>query len=194
MRNIGILEPVDPDLVRLSKRLALVLRHDPGSAGLRLDPNGWVDVSAVLAALRMSRVDLDAVVATNDKRRYALRVGPDGREQIRASQGHSVPVDLELTPLVPPAVLFHGTSEAALPSIRAQGLLPGKRHHVHLSPDEETAWRVGCRRRGPVALLTVDAAAMHADGHAFYRSTNGVWLTERVPPVFLGSPPPRPSR
>lgn len=185
---------VDPALVRLSKRLALVLRHDPGSAGLTLDANGWVDVEDVLAALGTSRVDLLAVVEGNDKRRYALRVGPGGREQVRASQGHSVPVDLELVPLPPPARLFHGTSATAWASIQAQGLLPGRRQHVHLSPDEATALRVGRRRAGPVVLLTVDAAAMQAAGHAFYQSANGVWLTAWVPPAFLAPPPPPPPR
>jgi putative RNA 2'-phosphotransferase len=184
-RRSDILSFVERDRVRLSKRLAFVLRHDPGSAGLLLDPNGWVDVDALLAALHMTRPVLDAVVDSNDKRRYAIRRGPDGRDQIRASQGHSVTVDLDLIPVPPPDVLFHGTSAHALAAIRSQGLLPGARHHVHLSPDRPTALRVGRRRAGPVALLAVDAAAMAGAGHAFFVSDNGVWLTAHVPPAYL---------
>lgn len=182
---------MDSALVRLSQRLAHLLRHDPGSAGLTLDPQGWVAVDDVLAALgpSVTRADLDAVVAGNDKRRYAVRPGPDGRDQIRANQGHSVPVDLGLAVVPPPPLLYHGTSAAALPSIRARGLERRERHHVHLSADVATARAVGARRRGPVAVLTVDAAAMAADGHAFYRSANGVWLTDHVPPRYLRTSP-----
>lgn len=178
-------------LVRLSRRLSYILRHDPASAGLTLDPQGWVAVDDLLAALgtSVSRDDLDAVVAGNDKRRYAIRPGPHGRDEIRASQGHSVPVDLGLEQVPPPPVLYHGTSAAALPSIRARGLERGGRHHVHLSPDVTTAQAVGRRRRGPVAVLAVDAAAMAAAGYPFYRSANGVWLTDHVPPEYLRTSP-----
>ncbi|MDQ7903843.1 RNA 2'-phosphotransferase [Phytohabitans sp. ZYX-F-186] len=178
-------------LVRLSRRLSYILRHDPASVGLTLDPRGWVAVDDLLAALggSVSRADLDAVVAGNDKRRYAIRPGPDGRDEIRASQGHSVPVDLGLDPVPPPPLLYHGTSAAALPSIRARGLERGGRHHVHLSADVTTARAVGGRRRGPVAVLAVDAAAMAAAGYPFYRSANGVWLTDRVPPEYLRTSP-----
>ncbi|BCB77611.1 RNA 2'-phosphotransferase [Phytohabitans flavus] len=178
-------------LVRLSRRLSYILRHDPGSVGITLDPQGWVAVDDLLAALGtgVSRADLDAVVDGNDKRRYAIRSGPGGRDEIRASQGHSVPVDLGLEEVPPPPVLFHGTSAAAVPSIRARGLERGGRHHVHLSPDLTTAEVVGRRRRGPVAVLTVDAAAMAAAGYPFYRSANGVWLTDHVPPEYLRPSP-----
>jgi putative RNA 2'-phosphotransferase len=177
-------------LVRLSRRLSYILRHDPASVGLTLDPQGWVAVDDLLAALgtAVSRADLDAVVAGNDKRRYAIRPGPGGRDEIRASQGHSVPVDLGLDEAPPPPLLYHGTSTAALPSIRARGLERGGRHHVHLSPDVPTAQAVG-RRRGPVAVLAVDAAAMSAAGYPFYRSANGVWLTDHVPPEYLRASP-----
>jgi putative RNA 2'-phosphotransferase len=178
------------DVVGLSKRLSYVLRHRPDSVGLTLDPNGWVAVDDLLAALaahgrRVTRADLDAVVAGNDKRRFAVEAGPGGRDRIRASQGHSVPVDLGLTPVAPPPVLYHGTSATAVGSIRADGLRKGRRHHVHLSGDEATAHRVGARRRGEVTILTVDAAAMAAEGYRFYRSANGVWLTDHVPPRYL---------
>ncbi|MFC0532149.1 RNA 2'-phosphotransferase [Phytohabitans kaempferiae] len=185
---------MDSGLVRLSRRLAYVLRHDPASVGLALDAQGWVAVDDLLAALAahgasVSYAELDAVVAGNDKRRFAVRAGAGGRAEIRASQGHSVPVDLGLEQMPPPPVLYHGTSATALPSIRARGLRRGERHHVHLSPDLPTALAVGRRRRGAVAVLEVDAAAMAAAGYAFYRSANGVWLTDHVPPEYLRGPP-----
>jgi len=184
---------VNADQVRLSKRLSNVLRHRPGSVGVTLDPHGWTDVEGLLAALAahgipVSRAELDAVVDGNDKRRFAIRRGVDGRDQIRASQGHSVPVDLGLVPVAPPAVLYHGTSAAAVPSIQREGISRRGRHAVHLSPDVATARAVGARRRGPVAVLVVDAAAMAAAGHAFTRSANGVWLTSHVPPAFIRRP------
>lgn len=178
-------------LTAISKRLSYVLRHHPESHGLVLDESGWVEVPKLLAALAeygrpVSRAELDEVVATNDKRRYEVsrRAGTDW---IRASQGHSrsVPVDLALPSATPPAVLWHGTVATAVPSIMENGLRPGLRHHVHLSPDRETARVVGRRRRGPVVLLQVDAAAMIAAGYEFVRSANDVWLTDAVPPDFL---------
>jgi putative RNA 2'-phosphotransferase len=181
-------------LVAVSKRLSYVLRHHPESHGLTLDPNGWVAVPVLLAALAehgrpVSRAELDEVVATNDKRRYEL-CQRDGTDWIRASQGHSrtVPVDLGLPRATPPAVLWHGTVASAVPSIMESGLRPGRRHHVHLSPDRETARAVGRRRAGAVVLLRVDAAGMAAAGHEFYHSANGVWLTAAVPPEFLDQP------
>ena len=169
-----------PD-VALSKRLSYVLRHNPASVGLSLGPGGWVDIDDLLAALGrhgrpVSRAQLDRVVADNDKQRFAVDAG-----RIRAQQGHSVPVDLELQQAQPPPVLFHGTPRRNLPSILAQGLHRGARHHVHLSPDVQTAGRVG-GRRGDAVVLAVDTAAV--DG-VFYRSGNGVWLTDAVPPAAL---------
>ncbi|GAA4723987.1 RNA 2'-phosphotransferase [Phytohabitans rumicis] len=172
-------------LVKLSKRMSKALRHNPGRVGLVLDAAGWVPVDTFLTAMGISRPDLDAVVAGNDKQRFAIEHGPDGVERIRANQGHSIAVDLELRPQSPPEVLYHGTSAAVLPSIRATGLNRGGRHHVHLSADTATAHRVGARRGGAVVIITVNAAAMAADGHDFYRSANGVWLTESVPPAYL---------
>ena len=169
------------DARRLSKRLSYLLRHAPESAGLRLDEAGWTDVDALLAALHLSRPELDRVVASNDKQRFAY--DPSGR-RIRAVQGHSVPVRLGYDAVPPPSVLFHGTPERNLPQVLAQGLRPGSRHAVHLSPDEPTARAVGARRGRPV-VLAVDAAGMADAGFAFTRSTNGVWLVDRVPPEFL---------
>ena len=169
------------DVVRRSKRLSYVLRHAPDSVGLTLDAAGWVDVDALLAALGWTRAELEHVVATNDKRRFAF---DDTGKRIRASQGHSVAVVLGYVAEVPPPVLFHGTAARNLPAIEAQGLRPGRRHAVHLSPDEVTARRVGARHGRPV-VLRVDAAGMARDGAVFTRSANGVWLVDAVPPAFL---------
>jgi putative RNA 2'-phosphotransferase len=174
------------DAVRVSKRLSYVLRHRPGSVGLTLDAAGWVEVDALLAALAahglpLTRAELEQVVATNDKQRFAFDATGT---RIRASQGHSVAVHLGYAAAPPPPELFHGTVERFLPTILAEGLRPGRRHAVHLSPDVATARTVGARRGRPV-VLRIDAAAMAADGHVFTRSANGVWLTEAVPPRYL---------
>lgn len=175
----------DKNLIRLSKRMSLALRHAPERFGLVPDSAGWVPVDQFCVALRIDRAQLDMVVAGNDKQRFAVDQGPDGTARIRASQGHSIPVDLALPPLDPPDRLYHGTGRAALASILATGLHRGGRHHVHLSADLATAQRVGARRAGPVVILSVDAAAMSRAGHQFYRSANGVWLTDAVPPEHL---------
>ncbi|WP_449063545.1 RNA 2'-phosphotransferase [Planomonospora algeriensis] len=174
-------------LVKVSKYLAKHLRHQPERIGIELDAHGWVEVDVLLTAAAahgfpISRAELEQVVADNDKRRYAIDGG-----RIRASQGHSVPVDLDLPPAEPPAFLYHGTVARNLAAIRDEGLRPMSRHHVHLSPDRETATRVGARRGSPV-VLAVDAAAMHAAGHEFRLSANGVWLTGHVPPSFIRLP------
>ncbi|MEU2064640.1 RNA 2'-phosphotransferase [Streptomyces sp. NPDC013455] len=170
--------------VKVSKYLSRHLRHQPGRIGLTPDPGGWVEIDALLAAatahgFRFTREELDHVVATNDKQRFVIE---DGR--IRASQGHSIEVDLGLPPATPPPHLYHGTVPARLAAIRAEGLRPMNRHAVHLSADRETATRVGARRGRPV-VLTVDSGTMHRDGHVFHLSANGVWLTAAVPPQYL---------
>ena len=180
---------MDRDLVRISKFLSLVLRHEPEHAGLTLDPNGWIGVDELLAGTARAGVPISpevlrTVVETNDKKRFAF--SEDGL-RIRASQGHSVEVDLDLAPASPPAVLFHGTATRFLDSIRAQGLLRQERRHVHLSKDEATAIKVGSRHGKPV-ILRVRSQEMHGDGHLFYLSANGVWLTEAVPPAYLEFP------
>ena len=172
--------------VRLSKRLAFVLRHDPGSIGLTLDPAGWVDVDELLAALAahgtvVNRERLDRLVIESDKQRFAF---DDAGRRIRANQGHSTRVDLGYARETPPPVLFHGTPVRNLAAIRAEGLKPGGRHAVHLSQDEGTARRVG-ERRGRAVVLRVDAAGMAAAGAEFTRSPNGVWLVAAVPPEYL---------
>jgi putative RNA 2'-phosphotransferase len=174
------------DAVRVSKRLSYVLRHDPSSVGVTLDAAGWVDVDELLAGLRshgtrLSRDELDELVAGSDKRRFAF----DGTgTRIRASQGHSVPVELGYVPQVPPSVLFHGPPVRNLPAILRDGLLPGRRHAVHLSADEATARVVG-QRRGRCAVLRVDAAGLAAGGAELTCSANGVWLVAAVPPQHL---------
>jgi len=173
--------------VRISKLLALALRHQPTALGLSLDAHGWAPVEDVLRGLRdrdleISEEELEQVVATSDKQRFALSA--DGA-RIRANQGHSVRVDLGLSPAVPPEVLFHGTTTRFVDSIRESGLVPGARTHVHLSSDEATARSVALRRRGPHVILRVRAGDLHRAGVAFYRSDNGVWLTDAVPPTHL---------
>ncbi|MGK5695021.1 RNA 2'-phosphotransferase [Streptomyces sp. URMC 128] len=175
--------------IKVSKYLSKHLRHQPERIGLALDEGGWVEIDALIAAagahgFRFTRSELDHVVATNDKRRFAVE-----GTRIRASQGHSVEVDLGLPTATPPAHLYHGTVARALDAIRAEGLRSMNRHAVHLSPDRETATRVGARRGRPV-VLAVDAAAMHRDGHVFHVSANGVWLTQAVPPRYLRFPGP----
>lgn len=178
---------MDPkQATRLSKFLSLVLRHQPELVGLTPQEGGWVGVAELLAACAahgtpIAPAELAAVVAGSDKQRFAFDA--DGT-RIRAQQGHSLEVDLQLASATPPAVLYHGTAPAALPAIRREGLLKMKRHHVHLSADEATARRVGARRGRPV-LLAVDAAALHAAGGVFYQSGNGVWLVEHVPPAYV---------
>jgi putative RNA 2'-phosphotransferase len=173
--------------VKVSKYLSKHLRHQPERIGLTLDEGGWVEIDTLIAAavahgFRFTRQELDHVVAANDKRRFAI----DGA-RIRASQGHSVDVDLGLAPATPPPYLYHGTVARALGAIRAEGLRPMNRHDVHLSPDRETATRIGARRGRPL-VLSVDAGAMHRDGHVFHVSANGVWLTKAVPPQYLRYP------
>ena len=173
--------------VKVSKYLSKHLRHQPERIGLTLDEAGWVEIDVLIAAatehgFRFTRDELDHVVAANDKQRFAI----DGT-RIRASQGHSIDVDLGLPPATPPPYLYHGTVARYLDAIRAEGLRPMNRHDVHLSSERETATRVGARRGRPV-VLSVHAEAMHRDGRVFHVSANGVWLTRSVPPRYLRFP------
>ncbi|BCU76535.1 RNA 2'-phosphotransferase [Luteolibacter sp. LG18] len=178
-----------PNPIQTSKLLSMVLRHQPRMIGISLDKAGWVDTAVLLAALQrhghqVDRAYLEEIVATSDKKRFAFN--EDG-SRIRASQGHSLTVDLELAPQVPPETLWHGTVDYFLDSIRATGLEKRQRHHVHLSADTATATIVGERRGKPV-LLRIRAAAMHREGLRFFRSDNGVWLTDHVPPRYIAFP------
>lgn len=177
---------MDRHLVTISKFLAKHLRHAPDALGLTLQPGGWVSVDEFLVAsdragFTISYDELIECVETNDKKRFSF---DDTGDLIRANQGHSVEVDLQLEEKQPPEVLYHGTVDRFLAAILTEGLKKGKRHHVHLSRDIETARKVGARR-GPPVILHVAAATMHAAGHKFFQSVNGVWLTDAVPSAFL---------
>ncbi|MES2057035.1 MAG: RNA 2'-phosphotransferase [Pseudomonadota bacterium] len=170
----------------ISKTLSYWLRHRPDAADLTLDGAGWTDVDAVFAALAGQRINCDwerllSVVETNDKQRYELSADS---ARIRATQGHSITVELDWPRREPPELLYHGTVDRFLTPIRADGLRPMRRHHVHLSPDIATATIVG-NRRGKAVILTVRAGDLARSGRAFFLTGNGVWLTDHVPPAFL---------
>jgi putative RNA 2'-phosphotransferase len=172
--------------VKISKYLSKHLRHEPERLGLTLASGGWVPVADLLAACARNRFpvtrdELEEVVAKNDKQRFSF--DPTGT-LIRANQGHSTEVDLQLEPVTPPALLYHGTAERDVEVIRRDGLCKMARHHVHLSGDVETARKVGARHGKPV-IFAVDAGGMNHAGYTFYRSANGVWLVESVPPHYL---------
>ncbi len=176
-------------LVNISKFISFVLRHQPEAVGLTPDAGGWVAVDDLIAAAQKQSIPLDralleTIVGQNDKQRFAFS---DDGLRIRANQGHSFPVDLGLAPLTPPEFLYHGTATRFLNAIREQGLRPGSRQQVHLSGDEVTARTVGQRHGKPV-VLTVLAGRMFQDRFLFYRSANGVWLTDAVPAAYLRFP------
>lgn len=175
-----------PELVPKSRTLARVLRHRPELWGVRLDREGWCQVSELLAGAvsngeALTVDELCEIVATNDKKRFSM--SRDGR-RIRAAQGHSVDVDLKLRTTIPPSVLYHGTVRKNLSAIFKEGLRPMRRHAVHLSETKDAALAVGARRGAPVVLV-VDCYAMNNDGHRFQQAENGVWLTAAVPPLYL---------
>jgi putative RNA 2'-phosphotransferase len=170
--------------VEISKFLCKFLRHSPEKLGITLDSGGWVNIDDLLLAcykygFTISLEELATTVELDDKQRFTMRAG-----KIRANQGHSIPVDLELTPLPPPKVLYHGTAARFLDSILNEGLTKQKRHHVHLSENIAIAYSVGSRYGEPVAL-TVDSLSMYEDGYDFYKSENGVWLTDNVPVKYI---------
>ena len=173
-------------VVKISKFLSLVLRHKPEKIGIELDENGWIDVDVLLSQMNKkgSNIDLETlrmVVETNNKKRFAFN---EDQTQIRASQGHSLKIDLGYKPQVPPETLFHGTATRFIDSIMKTGLEKRNRHHVHLSPNLDTAINVG-GRHGKVIVLDVSAKEMYKDGFEFFVSENGVWLTDSVPVKYL---------
>lgn len=176
----------EKELIKTSKRMAMWLRHNPAAIGLTMDSAGWVAVDELLRQARahgrgFSRAALDEVVAGNNKQRFEF----DGAgTRIRARQGHSVEVELGYPAAEPPALLYHGTAQAQVAAILHEGVRPMSRHAVHLSVDVDTARNVGGRHGKPV-VLDVDAAAMHAAGHEFQVTGNGVWLVAAVPAEFL---------
>ena len=177
----------DKERVSISKFLSLILRHRPEKAGISLDENGWADIAALIeGANKTHRIaitldDIREVVATNDKQRFTFN---DDYTKIRANQGHSASVDVELEETQPPAVLYHGTSTNSMHGIMANGIRPESRLYVHLSSDKETASKVGERHGKPIVLY-IDAGKMHREGFKFYLSANGVWLTKCVPVVYI---------
>ncbi len=176
-------------VVKTSKFLSFVLRHHPDSIGLILDEAGWAEVAELLEKARragkaLTMELLEYVVAHNDKKRFEFNAD---HSRIRASQGHSIAVELGYRPETPPETLYHGTALRFLESIRQQGLIKGNRHHVHLSTDRQTMLEVGARHGQPV-LLTINAGKMHRDGFEFYLSTNRVWLVDHVPVDYIAFP------
>ncbi len=171
----------------LSKFISLVLRHKPQTIGIELDAAGWTDVAVLIQKMneKGKKIDmprLEKIVAESDKQRYAFNAD---KTQIRANQGHSINVELGLEPANPPAILYHGTSRVFEDSIMQKGLIKGSRHHVHLSKDTETAIKVGQRRDKQCIIFEIDTQKMLEEGHLFYVSENGVWLTDFVPAKFL---------
>ncbi|WP_442577626.1 RNA 2'-phosphotransferase [Mesorhizobium sp. ASY16-5R] len=173
-----------PNDTQISKFMSLVLRHAPQEAGLVLDENGWTDFTRLCEVIRerfgVSADEVLRIVDECPKKRFTI-----DENRIRAAQGHSVEVDLELRPSAPPDILFHGTKERFLAAILKEGLTRQARHHVHLSSDIATATKVAERRKGDDVVLKIDAKAMAAGGFLFFLSENGVWLTNAVPPEFL---------
>jgi putative RNA 2'-phosphotransferase len=179
----------DKEIIRTSKFLSLVLRHEPEQVGLKLDEAGWIGVDELLRAVNQHGValtldQLKHIVATSDKKRFAFS---DDGLRIRASQGHSIEVDLQYEPQTPPELLYHGTATRFLDSIRKEGLKKMERHDVHLSAETKVTVQVG-GRHGKPALLTIHAGDLHRAGFVFRRSANGVWLVDHVPPQFIEFP------
>ena len=167
----------------VSKFLSLVLRHRPQTIGLTLDENGWADVNDLLKKANVDIATLEFVVATNDKKRFAFN---EDKTKIRASQGHSIKVDLKLEPVSPPPFLFHGTQADKIDTIKNSGrLCKMKRRYVHLSQDISTAIGVATRRAKNIAVIIVDSKKMTDNGCLFYLSENGVWLTDSVPSAYF---------
>lgn len=171
----------DKELVRRSKHLSLVLRHDPAGAGLVLDTAGWVDVVNLLPAVKLTMEQLEEVVGKNDKKRFEFN---ENKTRIRACQGHSVEVDLGYEDKEPPEFLFHGTSKDIVSTLLSEGLKPMDRHDVHLSSNFGTARIVAIRRKNPTVLV-VSSGKMAKDGYKFRLSNNGVWLAAHVPAKYL---------
>jgi putative RNA 2'-phosphotransferase len=172
------------DLKKVSKYLSFILRHQPDSIGLELSDEGWADINEIIGEtkkFKLTKALINTVVETNDKKRFLI--SEDG-SKIKANQGHSVKVNLELEAVTPPNILLHGTAERFLESIFTQGLTKQRRHHVHLSETQKTAISVGARYGKPV-LFKVDAKQMHIDGYEFFKTANNVWLVDCVPVKYL---------
>ena len=175
----------DLSLKETSKFISLILRHKPETIGITLDEHGWANVDELIAGIAKTHpIDmaiLEQIVAEDEKQRYSFN---EDKTLIRANQGHSIPVDVELEEKQPPEILYHGTGEKYVSSINEQGLIPKSRLYVHLSKDEETAVKVSQRHGKPV-IYKVKSGEMYNDGYKFFRSVNGVWLTKSVPVKYL---------
>ena len=170
------------DYIQIGKKITYLLRHNPED--LVMDKNGYVSVSSLLNKVRITQQELDHIVDTNDKKRLAYNVD---KTLIRASQGHSIEVDVQLRATRPPRSLYHGTSAESYEKIKKTGLSKMNRLHVHLTDNKETAYKVGKRYskdKQPI-ILEIDSAAMYTDGYKFYLSENGVWLTDNVPVKYI---------
>ena len=183
----GILHQEAGKMVKTSRFISMILRHKPEVIGITLDEHGWADVSDLISGINatgnhyLDMESLEEIVRNDEKQRYSFN---EDHTLIRANQGHSIQVDVELEEMEPPAVLYHGTREKYTSSIDDQGLIPKSRLYVHLSSDEETARKVGSRHGKPV-IYTVDCRAMYTDGYRFFLSANHVWLTKEIPPRYL---------
>lgn len=166
------------NLVTKGKRLSYLLRHDKEYS---FDKHGWRDVSDLIKNHHYSMQELEEIVETNDKKRYEFS---DDKKKIRARQGHSINVDVELEEKTPPDILYHGTATKFLESIYKNGINSGNRLFVHLSNDKETAVKVGSRHGNPY-VLKIDANKMFNDGNKFYLSNNDVWLTKFVDKKYI---------
>lgn len=176
----------DKQLIRISKFLSLVLRHQPEKIGIELDQNGWTDVGELLEkannhGIKFDKETLNHIVETNAKKRFAFN---DTFDKIRASQGHSLEIELGYISQKPPEILYHGTSEKSVQSILGTGIEKRSRQYVHLSSDVETAVKVG-QRHGKPFVFKVLAEQMYNDNFQFFISDNGVWLTDNVPTKYL---------
>lgn len=169
------------ELQKQSKFLSKILRHDPDSVGISLSDKGWANVSDILKILKIKKEELDEIVETNDKKRFEF---DEHQVRIRARQGHSIDVDVELQSYTPTNSLYHGTATRFLDSIMKHGLEKQSRKHVHLSDNESTAQNVGSRHGTPV-VLKIDAIQMQKDGFEFFKSNNGVYLTDNVPSKYI---------
>ena len=169
----------------ISKYIALILRHKPEAIGITLDEHGWANVDELIAGVNktqpLTMALLDEIVRTDDKQRFSFN---EDKTKIRANQGHSIPVDVELEELEPPEYLWHGTGEKYCESIEQNGLIAKTRLYVHLSKDMETAVKVGTRHGRPI-VYRVCSGQMYRDGYRFFRSVNGIWLIKYVPAVYL---------
>lgn len=177
---------MDKKHILLGKTLSYILRHNPAHIQLEVDSSGWADVDDLIKKMKEKGYDitlnlLNEIVNTNEKKRYIFNAN---KTKIRANQGHSIQINLNLKPITPPSLLYHGTSKKYIENIQSEGLLKQKRHHVHLSEYKDVALTVG-KRRGKPIILTIHSEQMHHDGYTFYRSENNVWLTDHVPASYI---------